>query len=103
MDVIEKIKSQMQLRGWSEYRLAKESGLSQSTISNIFRRNTLPSIPTLKIICDAFGISLSQFFLEDENYNTLLSSKQEKLLNKWGKLSAPQQTALMNLINEIIK
>ena len=57
----------MNERGWSEYRLAKESGLSQSTISNLFVRNTLPSIATLEIICKSFGITLAQFF-EDGNF-----------------------------------
>ena len=27
-------------RGWTEYRLAKECGLSESTLANIFRRNS---------------------------------------------------------------
>lgn len=35
----ERIKQIMKVRGWSEYRLAKESGVPQSTISNIFNRN----------------------------------------------------------------
>ena len=101
MDTIERIRYHMQLRGWSEYRLAKESGLSQSTIANIFRRDTLPSIPTLEIICNAFGITLSQFFLDNEN-NSLLSEEQKELLNSWGKLSVKKRNALMTLINEIL-
>ena len=101
MDTIERIRYHMQLRGWSEYRLAKESGLSQSTIANIFRRDTLPSIPTLEIICNAFGITLSQFFLDNEN-DTSLSEEQKELLISWGKLSVKKRKALMTLINEIL-
>ncbi|MDE5984082.1 MAG: helix-turn-helix domain-containing protein [Eubacterium sp.] len=102
MDTIERIKYHMQLRGWSEYRLAKESGLSQSTISNIFRRNTLPPIPTLEIICNAFGINLSQFFSDDSNISSL-SDEQKELLNNWSKLSVKKRTALLNLMNEILE
>ena len=101
MNTIERIKNNMRLRGWSEYRLAKESGLSQSTIANIFRRSTMPSIPTLEIICNAFGITLSQFFL-DNNEDSSLSDEQKELLEKWGKLSKSKRKALINLINEIV-
>ena len=100
MDTLERIKYHMQIRNWSEYRLAKESGLSQSTVANLFRRNTLPSIPTLEIICSSFGITLSQFFSEDEN-NTLLSEEQIELLKAWSVLSAKKRKALMNLMNEM--
>ena len=100
MDTIERIKLLMRSRGWSEYRLAKESGLSQSTIANIFRRNTLPSIPTLEIICKAFNITLSQFF-SDEDRNISLSPEQSDLLNNWGKLSEKKRKALLALIEEI--
>lgn len=62
MDVHERIRGLMEERGWSEYRLAQKAGLSQSAISNLFRRHTLPSIPTLEAICNGFGLTLSQFF-----------------------------------------
>ena len=62
LDARERIQQLMQERNWTIYRLAKESGLSQTTISNIFKRNNEPSIPTLKRLCGAFGITMSQFF-----------------------------------------
>ena len=34
-----RIRQLMAERGWTIYRLAQESGLSQTTISNIFKRN----------------------------------------------------------------
>lgn len=100
METIERIKYHMNPRGWSEYRLAKEAGLSQSTISNIFKRNTLPSIPTLEIMCSAFGITLSQFFSNNDDTSSL-SDEQKELLNKWVKLSSGQRNAILKLIMEI--
>ena len=38
-----RIRQLMAERGWTIYRLAQESGLSQTTISNIFKRNNQPS------------------------------------------------------------
>lgn len=40
-----RIRQLMAERGWTIYRLAQESGLSQTTISNIFKRNNQPSLP----------------------------------------------------------
>ena len=100
MDTIQRIRRQMQLRGWTEYRLAKESGLSPSTIANIFRRNTLPSIPTLEIICKAFGITLSRFFADGES-GPALSEEQQTLLRQWTKLPPRKRRALLDLINEM--
>ena len=51
MDTNGKLRQLLSDIGWSEYRLAKNSGLSESTIANIYRRNTVPSITTLEAIC----------------------------------------------------
>ena len=64
MDILDKIKQLRDERGWSNYRLAKESHISEGSLNNLFRLNYLPTIPTLEAICKGFGISLSQFFTE---------------------------------------
>ena len=66
MDAKARIRELMAERKWSEYRLAIASGLSQSTVANIFNRNTTPSVATLESICAGFGITLAQFFAEGE-------------------------------------
>lgn len=65
MDILKRIVDLRTERNWTEYQLAERSGLTQSTISSWYRKNMLPTIPSLSKICDAFGITLSQFFLED--------------------------------------
>ena len=47
MDVHARLRQLLQERGWTEYKLSKKCGLSDSTLANIFRRNTTPSIATL--------------------------------------------------------
>lgn len=66
MDATEKIKQLLQKRGWSAYRLSKQSGLSESTVNNILKRNTVPSVTTLEAICSGFGMTMAQFFAEGE-------------------------------------
>ena len=82
MDVIKRIDNLMKEREWSDYKLAAESGLSSSTIANIHRRNTVPSIPALEAICSAFGITLAQFF-SDNNFTVQLNRDQLDLFTQW--------------------
>ncbi len=53
MDAQKRIKQLMEERGWTDYRLAKESSLSHSTITNMFNRNNTPTLPTLEAVCAA--------------------------------------------------
>ncbi len=99
MDTIQRIKQLAKNRGWTEYRLAKESGLAPSTIANIYHRNTLPSIPTLEHLCATFGITLSQFFSETDVIS--LSPEQAQLLKHWALLSPKQRDLFLALIENI--
>ena len=101
MDILEKITKLRQERHWSEYQLAEKSGLTQSTISSWYRKNMVPSIPSLTKICDAFGITVSQFFLEDGNKTVLLNDNQLSLLEVAAKLSPEQYNALLNFLETI--
>lgn len=100
MDVIKRIDELMKERQWSDYKLAIESGLSASTIANIHRRNTIPSISTLEAICSAFGITLAQFF-SDGSSNMQLNSEQIDLFNRWICLTEHQKQIIYDLIKEM--
>ena len=58
MDTHERLRQLLAERGWSVYRLAVNCGLSESTLANIYKRNTVPSVDTLESICNGFGITL---------------------------------------------
>ena len=81
MDIHGKLKHLMQECGWTAYKLAKESGLSESTLANIFRRNTVPSISTLEEICNGFHITLSQFFAEGEMVELTPARQMQDVVN----------------------
>jgi len=99
LDVIKRIDDLMNERNWTDYKLSVESGLSSSTIANIHRRNTVPSIPTIEAICAAFGISLSQFFCEDASF-VQLNKEQQALFHKWITLTNTQKKLVHALIDE---
>lgn len=64
-DILEEITRLRLARHWSEYELALHSGLSQSTISTWYRKGQVPTIKSLEKICAGLGITLAQFFAED--------------------------------------
>ena len=89
-DILSAITQYRLERGWSEYQLAEHSGLPQTTISSWYRKNALPSIPSLEKICNAFDITISQLIAEDDDPITLTPA-QKKLLESWSRLSKEQQ------------
>lgn len=90
MDTLDRLKRLLSARGWTEYQLSKECGLAQSTIGNIFRRNTVPSLATLETICSkGFGISLGQFFADDDFIE--LTPDLKEIFDYWVLLSPSQR------------
>ena len=96
MDVLESLRGLLDERGWTEYRLAKECGLSESTIANIFRRNSVPSITTLESICNGFGITLSQFFADGDMVE--LTPQAKELFDNWVTLTPEQKNAVLTMV-----
>lgn len=96
MDTHERLRQLLAERGWTEYRLAKNCGLSESTIANIYRRNTIPSIATLETICRGFGITMSQFFAEGEMVE--LTPELKELFNNWVDLTPNQKAAVLQML-----
>ena len=102
MDILEKITKLRLEKNWTEYELAERAELTQSTISSWYRKNLIPSIPSLEHICDAFGMTLSQFFLEDERYSDKLTKEQIEILNRWNRLTKDQRKKLADFLDSIL-
>ena len=100
MNILDKITQLRLERGWSEYQLAEKSGLTQSTISSWYRKNMIPTIPSLEKICTAFGITLSQLFAEEDD-PVALTDSQKKLLECWTRLTKEQQAVVFALIEKM--
>ena len=84
-------------RKCTQYRLSKKSGLSETTIYNIFTRNTMPSLVTLDYICKGFGITLAQFFAEGDMVE--LTPELNELFDSWVNLTIEQKQAIKNLLD----
>lgn len=99
MDVLTKIRKLQSERNWSDYKLAQEADIPVATLSSLFQRGNLPKVDTLQCICNAFGLTLAQFFLEDESID-ILSGSEKEMLAAFRKLSSARQQALINLLCE---
>lgn len=84
-----------QLRGISTNKLANLAGISQSHLQKIELGERNPTVETLSYFCDALGITLADFFGNDDSgINPILASAAKKL-------SDEQQIKLAEFINDI--
>lgn len=101
MNILKRITKLRKERGWSMYRLSKEAGIPQSTLTNLYQRGNDPTISTLDSICKAFGISLGQFF-NDDSYASL-TEEQEDMLKLWLKLSPAKKQKAISYIHGLLQ
>lgn len=94
MTVLEKIDSLRLERGWTINNLAMEAMLTQSTLNNLYMRKTEPKLSTLRAICGAFGITLSEFFADTED------TVDSALIQRVRTLSPKQKEGLWALLTE---
>lgn len=80
--VIEHIKELCQQRGWTYYKLAKESNIPYSSLNTMMNKQHIPSMNNLIKICKGFDITLSQFFLGIDE----ITNEQEEVLKVWNLL-----------------
>jgi len=90
-NIIERIKELCQIRGWTYYQLAKESGIPYSTLSTMLHKANVPSVPTIIKICNGFHISITQFFSPEDDI-AKLSKEQQECLQLWNELDETSQS-----------
>ena len=99
MEILDKIRKMQGERDWTDYKLAQKAEIPYGTLAAIFQRGTPPKVDTLQNICKAFGLTLAQFFLEDESVEVLSESEKE-MLAAFRKLSPKQQQALIAVFKD---
>lgn len=102
IDVIPRIKQLCKEQNMSYYRLAKESSITYSTLSNMLNRpKNIPTISTLSKICDGLNITLEDFFSDSEPPKHLTTSECE-LLDLWGQLNSEEKSLVTAYMKGII-
>ena len=64
-------------------------------------QENLSSLITLEKICTALGVTLSQFFQEDNSEN--LTEEQKEVLKIWNDLSTNEQETVMSMLHGLQK
>ena len=104
MDVIQKIIKMKEKHGYTTRQLAIKSGIPQSTLQSILKEGKIPSIPTLQKICEnGFGITLSQFFEDEEQPRNKMDPAMNELLNILNKLPKKKIVALTKFLEEMFE
>lgn len=117
-DILGRIQYERARRNWTVYTMARNAGVTQSTISTWYRKKLQPSVASLEKICTAFGMSLSEFFMEETetltkyheekasagNTQFIPSVPQERknLLLLWERLSVKQRKAVLSLLESMV-
>lgn len=100
MNIAQRIKQLRKEKHLTVNKLANIAGLSQSFVRDIELEKKSPTIESLSLICDALGISLSDFFLETELYNR--KELLNKLDNNVSKLSVEKLILLIKITDTMI-
>ena len=99
INILDRITQLRLERKWSEYELAKYSNITQSTISTWYRENQLPTIKSLDKICSGCGITLSQFFAENDMIE--LTPELKELYSDWRFLTPKQKELTKQFVKEM--
>lgn len=76
------------------YALAKATGLSTSSLSNLLKETTKPYVYTLLLICEALSISISDLFVKKVEP----LKEKEKIINCYRKMSNKKKKMLVEYI-----
>lgn len=101
MNVMERIDELCRQRNISKYRLSQITGISQSAFSKMARQQSSLSLETLQRICEAFGISMAQFFSEPGEYPDL-TAQQKQLLHFWTLLDGKKRDYALLMVEKMI-
>ena len=73
-----------------------------SQLGKIVSKESIPTIPTIEKICDAFGITLAQFFTKD-GIRPDLSAGQLELVETWEYLDDKEREILLTFVRSLQK
>ena len=77
MDLGAKIQKLREEKGFTKYRLAEMTGISHTHICNIENGSKVPTIETVSRLIEPLGVSLAEFFADDDSLFSLSSKEQD--------------------------
>ena len=99
MNLCDKLKNLRQSKGITVYRLSQETGISQNHIRELESGKRNPSVETLRRLCDALAVNLSEMF-NDSSDISYLSSDERELVECFRKLPESKAALLLKVAKE---
>ena len=102
MDIGKRLQDIRQKKQISVYRLSQDTGISTSHINSIERGEKHPSVETLCRLIKPLGISMSEFFNE-ENTIAYLNDDEKEIVEFYRTMPNDSADALLQLVRTIKK
>jgi transcriptional regulator with XRE-family HTH domain len=104
MDYIEKLHELRSQKGWSVLELGYQcEGLSEEAVRSILYKRCSPRISSLKIICDALEVPLSELFCGTDEIVVKNSPEICALLSAFETLPPKEKNLVTEVLNMCIK
>lgn len=98
MNIQNRIKELLEKKGWSLYKLSKETGIHKTTVYDWFNdKHFTPDRNSIEVICATLDISLSQFYCGIDFAD--LNEEQIHLLELFAKIPDDKK----NIVFELMK
>ncbi|MCI8403690.1 MAG: helix-turn-helix transcriptional regulator [Clostridia bacterium] len=99
MNIHSRLSDLLKQSGISRYRLAKICDIPEETLTGIFKRGNTPTLATLETICKGLGITLSQFFAENDMIE--MSSDMKEFYEEWKLLTNEQKNLTIQVMKQM--
>ena len=102
MDIQERILELLRKRDWTLYKLAKESGIHETTVYDWFNDNRFtPSRKSLECVCAALDISQAEFYSGVDEGN--LGQDQTILLELFSQIPASRKELVFDFLRVLAR
>ena len=104
MDYIEKLHKLRREKGWSVLELGYQcEGLSEEAVKSILYKRCSPRLSSLKVICDALEVSLSELFCGTDEIIVKPSPETRALISAFEALPPKEKNLVTEVLNLCIK
>lgn len=97
-DILKRINDLRTRKGWSQYELAKITGISPNAVYSWSRSGAIPTLQNIERICEVANITVEQFFYD----GAVVSGEEKDFLDDWMILSELEKQAIFEMI-EVFK
>ena len=97
VDIVKKLENIRTNRGLSVYKVTQLADISQQTYYSWIKENVMPSMTSLKKVCNVLGVEITDILTDDSD-----SLEFETLKSKWNMMTLSQKQSIMSIIDNYI-